>query len=97
MLSAGLGTILWTSIAFLIMLFILKKMAWKPILQSLKERENFITDSLKSAENANSKLSQLKVENEKLLAKIIKKYKIDVSTKAGQDELYKLVLSLKEK
>jgi hypothetical protein len=38
-----------------------------------------------------------KVENEKLLAKIIKKYKIDVSTKAGQDELYRLVLSLKEK
>lgn len=38
-----------------------------------------------------------KVENEKLLAKIIKKYKIDVSTKAGQDQLYKLVLSLKEK
>ena len=36
-------------------------------------------------------------ENEKLLAKIIKKYKIDMSTKAGQDELYRLVLSLKEK
>jgi hypothetical protein len=38
-----------------------------------------------------------KIENEKLLAKIIKKYKIDVSTRAGQDELYRLVLSLKEK
>jgi len=38
-----------------------------------------------------------RVENEKLLAKIIKKYKIDVSTKAGQDELYRLVLSFKEK
>ena len=37
------------------------------------------------------------LENEKLLAKIIKKYKIDVSTRAGQDELYRLVLSLKEK
>jgi hypothetical protein len=36
-------------------------------------------------------------ENEKMLAKIIKKYKIDVSTKAGQDELYRLVLSFKEK
>jgi len=68
MLSAGLGTILWTSIAFLIMLFILKKMAWKPILQSLKERENFIADSIKSAVDANTKLSQLKVENEKLLS-----------------------------
>jgi len=68
MLSAGLGTIIWTSIAFLIVLGLLKKMAWKPILQSLKDREDFISDSLKSAESANAQLSQLKVENEKLLA-----------------------------
>lgn len=57
MLSAGLGTILWTSIAFLIVLGLLKKMAWKPILKSLKDREDFISDSLKSAENANAQLS----------------------------------------
>ena len=68
MLSAGLGTILWTTIAFLIVLMLLKKMAWKPILQSLKDREDFISDSLKSAENANAQLSQLKADNEKLLA-----------------------------
>ncbi len=68
MLSAGLGTILWTTIAFLIVLILLKKMAWKPILQSLKDREDFISDALKSAENANAKLSQLKADNEKLLA-----------------------------
>jgi F-type H+-transporting ATPase subunit b len=68
MLSAGLGTILWTSIAFLIVLGLLKKMAWKPILKSLKDREDFISDSLKSAENANAQLSQLKADNEKLLA-----------------------------
>jgi hypothetical protein len=35
-----------------------------------------------------------KIENEKLLAKIIKKYKIDVSTKAGQDELYRLLAKI---
>ncbi|MFM9945823.1 MAG: F0F1 ATP synthase subunit B, partial [Bacteroidia bacterium] len=67
MLSAGLGTILWTTIAFLIVLMLLKKMAWKPILNSLKEREDFIADSIKSAENANAQLSQLKSDNEKLL------------------------------
>jgi len=68
MLSAGLGTIIWTTIAFLIVLGLLKKMAWKPILKSLKDREDFISDSIKSAESANAQLSQLKVENEKLLA-----------------------------
>ena len=68
MLSAGLGTIIWTSIAFLTVLFLLGKMAWKPMLKSLKEREDFINNSIKSAETANNQLTQLKVENEKLLA-----------------------------
>lgn len=68
MLSAGLGTIIWTSIAFLTVLFLLGKMAWKPILKSLKEREDFISNSIKSAETANNQLSQLKAENEILLA-----------------------------
>ena len=68
MLSAGLGTILWTTIAFLIVLMLLKKMAWAPILKSLKDREDFISDSLKSAESANAQLSQLKADNEKFLA-----------------------------
>lgn len=68
MLSAGLGTIIWTSIAFLTVLVLLGKMAWKPMLKSLKEREDFINNSIKSAETANNQLTQLKVENEKLLA-----------------------------
>ncbi|MCB9252242.1 MAG: F0F1 ATP synthase subunit B [Flavobacteriales bacterium] len=68
MLSAGLGTIFWTSVAFLSVLFLLKKMAWGPILKSLKEREDFIADSIKSAENANEQLSLMKADNEKLLA-----------------------------
>lgn len=68
MLSAGLGTVIWTTIAFLIVLMLLKKMAWKPILKSLKDREDFISESIKSAESANAQLSQLKADNEKLLA-----------------------------
>lgn len=68
MLSAGLGTIIWTSVAFLIVLFLLKKMAWKPILKSLKERDDFIEKSLESAEEARKQMSQLKADNEKLLA-----------------------------
>jgi F-type H+-transporting ATPase subunit b len=68
LLSAPLGTIVWTSVAFLIVAFLLKKMAWKPILNSLKEREDFIDKSLKSAEEAKAAMSQLKSDNEKLLA-----------------------------
>ena len=52
MLSAGLGTIIWTSIAFLVVIFLLKKMAWKPILKAVKEREAKIEDALAAAKSA---------------------------------------------
>lgn len=68
MLSAGIGTALWTAIAFLTVLFLLRKFAWRPILASLQEREDFIDKSLKSAEEAKAQMSELKSENEKLLA-----------------------------
>jgi len=109
MLSAGLGTIIWTSIAFLTVLFILKKMAWAPILKSLKEREDFITDSIKSAENANAQLSLLKADNEKLLAearierdRILKEAKelgddiVAKARKVSQDEQQRIMAKAKE-
>jgi F-type H+-transporting ATPase subunit b len=61
--------IFWTLLAFLIMFFILKKFAWKPILSSLKERETNIADSLATAEKVKAEMAQLKSENEALLAK----------------------------
>lgn len=69
LLTPELGLIIWTLLAFLIVLFILKKFAWKPILNSLKEREMTIADSLATAEKVKAEMSQLKSENEALLAK----------------------------
>lgn len=69
LLTPSFGLLLWTLLAFLIVLFILKKFAWKPILNSLKERENTIADSLATAERVKAEMSQLKSENEALLAK----------------------------
>ena len=67
MLSAGLGTIIWTSVAFLIVVFLLKKMAWGPILETLRERENEIDQSLQAAEEAKRQMEELKSDNEKLI------------------------------
>lgn len=67
MLSAGLGTIIWTSVAFLVVVFLLKKMAWGPILETLRERENEIEQSLKAAEEAKRQMEELKSDNEKLI------------------------------
>jgi F-type H+-transporting ATPase subunit b len=69
LLTPSFGLLIWTLLAFLIVLFILKKFAWKPILNSLKERENTIADSLATAERVRAEMSQLKSENEALLAK----------------------------
>lgn len=69
LLIPSFGLIIWTLLAFLIVFFILKKFAWKPILSSLKERENTIADSLATAERVKAEMAQLKSENEALLAK----------------------------
>jgi F-type H+-transporting ATPase subunit b len=68
LLAAPLGLIVWTSLAFVIVLVLLKKLAWKPILKTLQDRNDFIDKSLKTAEEAKAQMSQLKSDNEKLLA-----------------------------
>src|SRR5215210_2141581 len=68
LLTPSFGLIIWTLLAFLIVFFILKKYAWKPILSSLKERETTISDSLATAERVKAEMTQLKSENEALLA-----------------------------
>ena len=63
------GLLIWTLLAFLIVLFILGKFAWPAIVKGLKEREASITDSLATAERVKAEMAQLKSENEALLAK----------------------------
>jgi F-type H+-transporting ATPase subunit b len=55
------------TLAFLIVLFVLTKYAWKPILASLKEREDSIEDALQAAEEAKKEMAALKAKNEELL------------------------------
>ena len=69
MLNISLGTIIWTTVAFLVVLFILKKMAWKPILEGLKKREESIEGALKAAEDAKEEMAALQSNNEELLNK----------------------------
>src|SRR5579872_1572397 len=69
LLTPDLGLFIWNLLAFVILYVILRKTAWKPILRSLKEREQGISDSLASAEKVKAEMAQLKSENEALLAK----------------------------
>ena len=68
LLTPGLGLIFWTFVAFLIVLFVLRKFAWKPILSSLKQREISIASAIASAESMRAEMALMKSENEALLA-----------------------------
>lgn len=63
------GLLVWTLLAFLIVFFVLKKFAWKPILSGLDKREKTIADSLATADRVKKEMAQLKSENEDLMAK----------------------------
>ncbi|MBK7666433.1 MAG: F0F1 ATP synthase subunit B [Sphingobacteriaceae bacterium] len=66
--TPGIGLIVWTTVVFLLLVFLLSKYAWKPILNSIKEREESIANALSSAENAKEEMAKLMAGNEKILA-----------------------------
>ena len=63
------GLYIWTIITFLLLLYILAKFAWKPLLKMLEDRENLIKSSLDDAEKAKLELERLNEESEKIMAK----------------------------
>jgi F-type H+-transporting ATPase subunit b len=64
----SLGLFFWQFLIFVGLIFLLKKFAWKPILDAVNEREEGIRNALLSAENAKKEMQNLKSDNEKLLA-----------------------------
>jgi F-type H+-transporting ATPase subunit b len=67
LLHPDFGLIFWTLVVFLLTMFILRKFAWKPILQTLNDREKGIADSIASAEKIKAEMSQMKSEHEQVL------------------------------
>ncbi|MDZ7650826.1 MAG: F0F1 ATP synthase subunit B [Cytophagales bacterium] len=67
LLTPGSGLIIWQLFIFVLLVFLLGKLAWKPILTSLKEREESIQQALDSAERAKKEMASLKADNEILL------------------------------
>jgi len=61
------GLIFWTAITFLILLYILRKYAWKPILKAVTDRENSIESALLKADAVREEMARLTNENEALL------------------------------
>lgn len=68
LVKPSIGLIFWMVVSFSIILFLLRKFAWKPILQMIKDREDSIESALSAAEKAKEEMKALQSNNEKILA-----------------------------
>lgn len=68
MLEINPGLAIWTIVTFIVLLFVLKKLAWKPLLQALITREEKIRESLEQAEHARLEAQRLIEENQRQMA-----------------------------
>ncbi|MFA6438037.1 MAG: F0F1 ATP synthase subunit B [Bacteriovoracaceae bacterium] len=70
MLDINPGLIIWTIITFVLLVIVLGKFAWKPILQALQTREQEIADALKKAEDAKKDAERMMQENKIAMEKV---------------------------
>lgn len=80
------GLFFWQMTLFLLLLLLLRKFAWKPILSALDDRENGIKDALTSAENAKKEMQNIQADNERILKE----------ARAERDEMMKDARTIKE-
>ncbi|MDN6279879.1 MAG: F0F1 ATP synthase subunit B [Psychroflexus sp.] len=95
----GFGLFFWQGIVLILLIVLLRKFAWKPILNSLNSREEGIENALESAEIAKREMANLKADNEKMLQvargerdemlKEAQQIKNDIIADATQDATHK--------
>ncbi len=90
----SLGLFFWQTLLFLLLLFLLRKYAWKPILNAVNDREQGIKDALASAENAKKEMENLQADNEKLLKEA--RAERDAMLKEARELKAKLIADAKE-
>ena len=90
LITPGIGLLFWTSIVFVLLLVLLSKFAWKPILGMVQKREASINESLDAAESARKELTDLEINKKAIMdeTKVEKNRLIDEG-KAIQAEIVK--------
>ncbi|MBA3705034.1 MAG: F0F1 ATP synthase subunit B [Bacteroidetes bacterium] len=94
LVKPAFGLIFWMCISFGIILFILKKFAWTPILNMLSERETSIQNALDSAEKAKEEMKALQSNNERILTEA--KAERDLLLKDAREIREKMIAEAKE-
>jgi len=87
LVTPGIGMIFWSTLFFLVLLFILGKFAWPSILTAIKARNESIRKALDAAGKAKEEMAQLQADNKKILAE----------AKAERDALLKEAKHVKDK
>jgi F-type H+-transporting ATPase subunit b len=87
LVTPAIGLVFWTTVVFIILIVLLTKFAWKPILSAIKEREQNIEKALKSADRARAEIKDLQTANERLLNE----------ARAERDAMLKEAREIKEK
>ena len=95
LVTPAIGLIFWTTVVFTLLVLLLKKFAWKPILSAVDERNKSIKDSLAQAEKARSEMSELTANNEKIIVQA--KVDRDIILKEARDMKNEIISEAKDK
>ena len=94
LVKPAIGLIFWTTVVFTLLVILLKKFAWKPILSAVDQRNQSIKQSLAEAEKARAEMSELTANNEKILAQA--KLDRDIILKEARDMKNDIISQAKE-
>ena len=105
----SIGLFFWQTVIFIFLILLLKKFAWKPILDAVNEREEGIKNALLSAEKAKEEMASLQSNNEETLKKArserdsllkeareIKQQLIDEAKSEAKNEAKKIISQAQE-
>jgi F-type H+-transporting ATPase subunit b len=109
LITPGIGLVFWMVLGFSILLFLLTKYAWKPVIKMLNERENTISEALDQAKIAREEMKSLQANNELLIIKAkeerdailvearqIREKLIDEAKIKANEESHRIIESAKE-
>ncbi len=95
LLTPDPGLLFWTLLSFLVVFFILAKMAWPAIIKGLKDREQSISDAIATAEKVKAEMAALKNENEALMQQA--REERSVMIKEAKEQTLKMISEAKDK
>ena len=95
LVTPEIGLIFWTTVVFSLLLIVLKKYAWKPILSAVDERNKSIEDALKAADKAKEEMLSLSADNERILMEAKKER--DTILKEGREIKESIIAEAKGK